>query len=414
MMQLRKRNTWILATLAALAWVSGCGQPLAEFRTNLVYIEKFSTDEEPGLTAAQKQDLANVLAAAFGTPDDPVVVNVAGASVSDVLDIDRLQMAAGAVHMDAEGRPQGLYREHCVHCHGITGDGAGPTAAFLNPYPRDFRKGVFKFKSTPGVSKPTDADLMRTLMEGIPGTAMPSFRLLPGDELDAVLEYVKYLSIRGEVERRLIQTGTLEGPDFLFSENLLAVADEIALVVGDAELVESGEALGTWVAAASEATPIPQKPDDWDLAASVKHGRELFLGKAGCVKCHGETAIGDGELGNFDDWTDELEPKKPERVAAYVERGALEPRNLVPRNLRMGVYRGGRRPIDIYRRIYNGIGGAKMPAQSNNVMKEGDPHDPKKMTQDEIWNLVDYVRSLPYESISRPREHQPQNQRERS
>ena len=48
------------------------------------------------------------------------------------------------VSLSAQQR--GLYRQHCVHCHGITGDGAGPTAQFLMPYPRDFRTGEFKFK----------------------------------------------------------------------------------------------------------------------------------------------------------------------------------------------------------------------------------------------------------------------------
>ena len=41
-----------------------------------------------------------------------------------------------------------LYMQHCLHCHGVSGDGAGPTAKFLNPRPRDYRQGIFKFKST--------------------------------------------------------------------------------------------------------------------------------------------------------------------------------------------------------------------------------------------------------------------------
>src|SRR5205807_5778428 len=107
--------------------------------------------------------------------------------------------------------PRGLYREHCAHCHGITGDGVGPTAAFLNPYPRDYRKGQFKFKSTPAGFKPTHADLKKIVLDGVPGTAMPSFKLLPDLEVEALVEYVRYLSIRGEIERRLlVATGDLE------------------------------------------------------------------------------------------------------------------------------------------------------------------------------------------------------------
>ena len=43
----------------------------------------------------------------------------------------------------------------------------------------------------------------RILIEGIRGTAMPSFKLLPEDEIEALIEYVKYLTMRGEMEREL-------------------------------------------------------------------------------------------------------------------------------------------------------------------------------------------------------------------
>ena len=55
----------------------------------------------------------------------------------------------------------------------IVGDGAGPAAAVLDPYPRDFRNGLFKYTSTAGGAKPLREDLLRTLQQGIPGTAMP-------------------------------------------------------------------------------------------------------------------------------------------------------------------------------------------------------------------------------------------------
>ena len=75
---------------------------------------------------AQQQVIADVLYALYGTPDEPFVPEASG------LDLKKLQVAAGPV----QGLGQGLYRRHCVHCHGTTGDGMGPTAAILNPYPR--------------------------------------------------------------------------------------------------------------------------------------------------------------------------------------------------------------------------------------------------------------------------------------
>ena len=39
------------------------------------------------------------------------------------------------------------------------------------------------------------------------------------------------------------------------------------------------------------------------VAESVKAGRELFYGtRANCVKCHGPTALGDGQQDDYDNW----------------------------------------------------------------------------------------------------------------
>jgi hypothetical protein len=75
----------------------------------------------------------------------------------------------------------------------------------------------------------------------------------------------------------------------------------------------------------------------------------------------------------------------------------LPPRNAIPRNLREGSYRGGRRPLDIFWRVSAGIAGTPMPA--------GGPATAGAqgtLTQEEIWQIVDYVHSLPFEPASRP------------
>ena len=103
-------------------------------------------------------------------------------------------------------------------------------------------------------------------------------------------------------------------------------------------------------------------------------------------------------------------PDQQKLIGLYVNVGMPEPRNIRPRNLRQGVYRGGLRPIDIYWRIKNGIEGTPMPAST--MKPESDPNA-KGLTPNDIWDIVNYVESLPYESISDPFQAEPVNLRER-
>jgi mono/diheme cytochrome c family protein len=404
-----------LLLAACIVGLVGCGAPTADFRRYETYAHKMakSVGLKSGFSAAQRQDIDETLQALFGTPDHPAFPAVEGIEPGKIVNLAGLKLAAGAVGSDEHGNPRGLYREHCAHCHGITGDGVGPTAAFLNPYPRDYRKGQFKFKSTPVGTRPTHADLKKIVLEGIPGTAMPSFKLLPDLEVEALVDYVKYLSIRGEVERGLLAATTnLEDNTRLISV-VLPSADAKAKSAQQEQLAAVKDAVKNvvekWDTAAAGVTTIPARPTmtKEELAASVKHGRELFYGTiANCVKCHGESALGDGTTTDYDEWTKEFIDlgKEPKVIREYVSLGMLPPRTIRPRNLRLGVYRGGLRPIDIYWRIMNGIEGTPMPALSTNVRKEGDPPEAKKLTPEEIWDIVNYVQSLPYESISNSRE----------
>lgn len=415
--RIRRRFLTAVALLTCTVALVGCNTK-AEFSRNEAYMLSFERKEGVDLSDQRRSDLDQLLSGLFGTPDDPGVPALVGTEVKQVIDINKLHFAAGAVGSDEQGRARGLYREHCAHCHGVTGDGAGPTAVFLNPYPRDYRRGTFKFKSTPRQSKPTHDDLKQILLKGIPDTAMPSFRTLPDNEIEALIHYVRYLSIRGEAERSIVQFAMLDlepaDPQNNISEDRLfdlggddraERAEDIRGLV--AEIVEK------WISAESEAKPIA--PPSWAVGDSdhelshekkvelLKRGRELFYGKvAACVKCHGDSALGDGQTTDFDDWTKELEPLNAEALAAYRNLGdfVFKPRNIRPRNLRLGHYRGGRRPIDIYRRVFNGIDGTPMPALSAVLKNEGEAK--VGVTHDDIWALVYYVRSLPYESISQP------------
>ncbi len=392
----------------AAAAAAGCGSPVAEFRVNHVYAAVEENQNNILIQERQLQNVNDVMVGLFGTPDDPQVPSLEDVDTAQLLDQRKLELAAGPVRRDSVDAPTGLYREHCVHCHGISGDGAGPTAAFLNPYPRDYRRGLFKFKSTPQAVPPTDDDLHRTLYKGIPGTSMPTFKLLPRNELEALVHYVRYLAIRGEVERQLIRALVTDlNEDELLIDLAAPSEDQYDFVRSFAT-----DVFQKWIDAEELATSVPARPDML-LEESIEKGREIFFGTvANCAKCHGPTAIGDGVTNDYDDWTKELSPQETVPLRRFLALGALEPRTARPRNLRMDVYRGGRRPIDIYWRIHNGIAGTPMPAAS--MRPDGADDADTRLTPKDIWHLIDYVQNLPYDPLSKPANlQQPVNGRER-
>ena len=400
---------WFVLVAAVAA--GGCGQtPPASFRLNLVQATKASAPESgmeqpwaPWARDRQAQ-VATILEAMFGTPDNPEALPETG------LDLAKLQLAAGPVRSDIVGRKNGLYREHCAHCHGISGDGMGPTAAFLNPYPRDYRPGKFKFKGTWRDARPARADLTRVLHEGIPGTSMPSFALLPPAQVDALVEYVRYLSMRGETEIALYGYAEQElGTEDKFPETKEFLIEEILAPV--VAKWQGADQLEIPVAAVPAGVDFTKPGDDLANRESVARGRVLFHGDGGCVKCHGVTALGDGQANDYDDWnklvvdwgkevqgglasaqSDAARAAWLQAAAGVIEGEALKPRTIPPRNLRLGLYRGGRRPLDLYRRLYTGINGAPMPG-----VGPSSPGAKGSVAEEEIWHIVNYIRSLPYE-----------------
>ena len=138
-----------------------------------------------------------------------------------------------------------VYSIHCVGCHGLAGDGRGPAAEMLIVKPRDFTSGIFKFRSTPNGSLPTDEDLYRTITRGVNRTSMPEWSMLPDRERFALVEYVKTFSPRW----------TQEAPGVPIF--------------------------------------IPQPPAWLGSPESVARGRLLYEGLE-CGRCHGPDGRGDG------------------------------------------------------------------------------------------------------------------------
>jgi mono/diheme cytochrome c family protein len=254
-----------------------------------------------------------------------------------------------------------LYRQQCLHCHGAEGGGDGPTADFLNPRPRDYRKGVFKFTPLRNKAVPRRQDLYHILDQGVTGTAMPSFRRFSRAELEGLVDYVRLLAMRGMVENALATTYELD--EYLSAE---AVTEHYIDVFSKWQRseTEQGDLVVAWEGEVPAPTP-----------ESIARGRELFMDatKGNCLSCHGEAGRGDG-LSAFT-----VDPETGAQVEAYMDDWG---RPIRPRNLTQGVLRGGRRPIDIYRRIKAGINGTPMPALEGVVPDE------------DIWSMVHFVGTL--------------------
>ena len=187
-----------------------------------------------------------------------------------------------------------LYAEHCQHCHGVSGDGAGPTAQYLNPRPRDYRLGIFKFTSTSTPSRARREDLAHIIEDGIPGTYMPSFKLLTPEESTAIVEYVLWLACRGETELKRVQVLALDysaesvrdDPQEALRNFAAAMQDQFAVDFDD-ETTQVSEAWASAQLADALITPtVGRSAGD---AESRRRGREISRpDTAQCATCHGE------------------------------------------------------------------------------------------------------------------------------
>jgi mono/diheme cytochrome c family protein len=309
-----------------------------------------------------RRNLLQELTKLFGTPAQPTIEGISpdlrqalvkAWSGDDPMEPARLQLGSQ------------IYRQQCLHCHGLTGNGRGPTAPWVNPHPRDFRLGRFKFTSSSqdeGDRKPRREDLLRTFRYGIEASAMPAFGIFPDEQLEALASYILHLSMRGEIEANVIQD--------ILNKEITGDSSEVS----DRVNAYLTKIVGNWAGAEAKAIvpgPYPLTPDmPKEKAAevkarSVKHGLSLFksTGEAGCIGCH----LDFGRQNNF----------------TYDVWGTITK----PINLTLGTYRGGRRPLDLYYRIHSGINGTGMTAFG------------KALKSEDIWDIVNFLQVLPYKGM---------------
>ena len=136
-----------------------------------------------------------------------------------------------------------LYIDKCAHCHGVDGAGDGSAAENLLPRPRDFTSGLYKIRSTESGNLPTDQDLFDVISKGMPGSSMPAW------------------------------------------EELLGEDDRWSLVAQIKTYFEDFEGASPRVIDLSGKVPYSEE--------SVAKGKE-FYAKLGCVECHGVLGRGDG------------------------------------------------------------------------------------------------------------------------
>ena len=118
---------------------------------------------------------------------------------------------AFAAQQDDAENGEIVYARHCTGCHGEDGDGLGPAAERLNPPPRDFTLGQYKIKTSAfNDPVPNDEDLLRTIRDGMPGTAMPRWAdVLSQQQMRDVLAYIKtFAGLEAEQVTKQLETGT--------------------------------------------------------------------------------------------------------------------------------------------------------------------------------------------------------------
>ena len=241
------------------------------------------------------------------------------------------------------GKP--LYAFRCAACHGDEGGGDGPAAQFLYPSPRDYRIGLFKYKTSPHKQqRPTDDDLFRTIKNGLNRTAMPAWGTLLSDgQIRSLIPVIKGFDTT-------YTWAPEDAPDEAFDEKERYTGKPLSFP--DKFPVEN---------------QIPFSKES--VAAGVRHF------KKNCTPCHGDEGRGDPspEKKLKDEWGKRIWPRDQTKPWTWRVTEVPGNRNQTIRN--------------IFIRLSLGIPGTPMPRHTEGV------------SEPDRWHIANFLYTLRKTSV---------------
>jgi cytochrome c oxidase cbb3-type subunit 2 len=170
------------------------------------------------------------------------------------------------VEMLEEGKA--IFIRECMVCHGDAGTGGGPYAEGLQPSPPDFSDGSYGSLSNPSY---TDADYFWRISEGLPWSAMPSWKLRYSEEDRWKLVYYIRVNFTQTLPRPGITSDQVY-PDVYLTQTMPQEATEAEIVEGGLPYI------------------MPETP-------SYERGKLVYL--LNCAHCHGLSGQGNGWDGQY-------------------------------------------------------------------------------------------------------------------
>ncbi len=254
---------------------------------------------------------------------------------------ESLDLGGKTISTETLNRGFGVYQAKCVSCHGKDGDGTGITYRSLLIKPRNLKQGLYKFGLGLNGSLPSDEDFKNILTHGLWGTAMLPWGMNDRD-LDSVIQYIKTFA-----------------PEVWSGKNY-----------------------------SPSIRPVFTKDPYTDVYAhvAIKKGARVYHDQGQCFSCHRaylsvsemKDITGDKNISEGSD----VYQVKPQETSFFTGKKSDEMLTVNPPDFKVQSIRSARTVEEIYQRISVGVAGTPMPAWQD------------VLTEDELWSLAYYVKSL--------------------